>query len=565
MLAAAVITTFPSVSWDIYAKRMLESFVAYWPKEIPLLVQLDDDLLVPSVNKIIRDGDGLNVGWTKDHADFVKRNKDKDSKDDYRKQAVRFCHKVFALKFACDSAMKARTGGAADAPRYLIWLDADVLTTKPVTIEDIQKCLPKEGDAVSYLGRKDWPHSECGWLVFDLENGGDSFINILHQYYLGDEVFKQEQWHDSWIFDQVRNATNAKTATNLTPNATGMEVWPQSPMASWSRHYKGPIAKEELAGITPKKEEGKPLVIRTQNSLPDTSIHANILENQTLIKQWVTTCLPCDEEIVVVSGGPMLIAEDLLEEQEKGHKIVAVKHALTRLKDVGVQPWAVILLDPREHVYDFVSNPDKDVIWFVASQVTPKVTRKLLEAGCNVWGYHASVGADESKYTNAQSYAVVDGGSATATRGLYLLEKLGFHRFRLYGYDLCLEDKPDLSLRDERGQPKHFEVSIDSKFAYHKGKRSFWSTGELLAQAEELKKTLDHKKWQVRAFGPGIGDFIANSKRISDLREARKNAKLGIKPVTLEDMLCRNKIPLSALWRRLQPRILRKRIKANSF
>lgn len=563
MLAAAVITTFPDTSWDVYSKRMLESFVQFWPKEIPILVQLDSDKIHPDVDKVLRNTDGLNVGWSKEHAAFVERNKDKDSKDDYRKQAVRFCHKVFALKFACDSAMKAIAAKAEDAPRYLIWLDADVLTTRPVTIEDIKKCLPKEGDAVSYLGRKDWPHSECGWLVFDLENGGDSFINVLHQYYLDDQVFTQEQWHDSWIFDQVRKCHLAKSATNLTPNAIGMEVWPQSPMASWSRHYKGPIAKSELASILQPKEQGKPLIIKTQNSLPDTSIHVNILENQTLIKQWITTCLPTDEEIVVVSGGPMMIVEDLLE--EKGKKIVAVKHALSRLKETGIKPWAVILLDPREHVYDFVSNPDADIIWFVASQVTPKVTRKLLEAGCNVWGYHASVGAEESKYTQLQSYAVVDGGSATATRGLYLLEKLGFHRFRLYGYDLCLEDKPDLSLRDDRGQPKYFEVSIESKFPFHKGKRSFWSTGEFLAQAEELKKTLDHKKWEIRAFGQGIGDFIANSKRISDLREARKNAKLGIKPVTLEDMLCRNKTPLSALWRKMLPKALRKRMKGNSF
>lgn len=559
-LAAAVITTFPSVSWDVYSKRMLESFVAYWPAEIPLLVQLDDDLLVNDVNRIIRKSDGLNVGWSQEHADFVKRNQGKDSKDDYRKQAVRFCHKVFSLKFACDSAMKAIEAKADDAPRYLIWLDADVLTTRKVTVEDIEKCLPKEGDAVSYLGRKDWPHSECGWLAFDLMNGGNRLIDAIHARYLDDSIYLCPEWHDSWIFDDVSFTLEFKK-TNLTANAVGMDVWQQSPMASWSRHYKGPIAKDELAGIK-KKEEGQPLVIRTQNSLPDTSIHANILENQTLIKNWVQTCIPTDEEVVVVSGGPMLIPEDLLE--EKG-KIVAVKHALTRLKDVGIKPWAVILLDPREHVYDFVSNPDKDIIWFVASQVTPKVTRKLLEAGCNVWGYHASVGADETKYTNAQSYAVVDGGSATATRGLYLLEKLGFHNFRLYGYDLCVEDKPDLSLRDERGQPKFFEVSIDSKFPYHKGKRSFWSTGELLAQAEELKKTLDVKKWTVRAFGPGVGDFIANSKRISDLREARKNDKLGIKPVLLEDMLCRNKTPLLARWRKVLPRTLRKRMMASSY
>lgn len=566
MLAAAVITTFPNDSWNIYSKAMLESFVANWPAEIPILVQLDDKTLAPEVNKILRESDGLECGWKKDHKEFVERNKGKDDPQDYRKQAVRFCHKVFAIKHALNSISAAKEAKEEGIPRHLIWLDADVLTTRKVTVEDIEKCLPKEGDAVSYMGRKDWPHSECGWLAFDLENSGELVINTVYQSYVNDQVFNGKEWHDSWVFDEVRKyfteTNQAGQWTNLTPNAAGMEVWPQSPMASWSRHYKGPIAKAELAR---PKDNMKPLQIQTKNSIPDESIVKNIVANQAQIKNWIRPCRISDEEIVVVSAGPMLIPEDLYEEVKAGRKIVAVKHALKPLREAGIKPWACILLDPRDHVYDFVDNPDRDIIWLVASQVIPEAVAKLLDHGCNVWGYHASVGANEAVHTNRQAFSVVDGGSATSTRGLFLLDKLGFRKFRLYGYDLCFTKKPDLGAKDQLGQPVNFEVEIGYQTNMCKDTRWFWSKGELLAQANEFRQIMELNKWDIKAFGNGIVPFLYNVKRVSDLRMKMKLDKLGaVKQVSYEELFgC--KTPLLTLWRSMLPKVLRKRTKASSY
>lgn len=557
MLAAAVITTFPNNMWDVYAKEMLKSFVANWPAEVPIMVKLDDKALAEEVSKVLREYDGIQCGWEKDHAAFVERNKGKDDPQNYRKQAVRFCHKVFSIKYALDAINRAKAAKEEGVPRHLIWLDADVLTTRKVMPAEIEACLPKEGDAVSYLGRKDWPHSECGWVAFDLERGADEIIKSWLDYYLGDEVFKQEQWHDSWLFDKVLKdvAREAIAATNLTPSATGMEVWPQSPMAPWSRHYKGPIAKQEL-----QKPKMQALKIQTKNSLPDENIKKNILENQALITNWVTTCKPNNEEIVVVSAGPMLIAEDLLDEVKAGRKIVAVKHALSKLREAGIKPWACILLDPREHVYDFVANPDKDIIWLVASQVTPKATKSLLEAGCKVWGYHASVGAGEAELTARQPYSIVDGGSATSTRGLAVLDKLGFRRFRLYGYDLCFAKKPDLSEKDQYGQPANFEIEIGYQMAHYKDSRWFWSKGELLAQADEFRQIMEVNKWDIKAFGTGIVPFLYNIRRVNDLRAKKKLDSIGYKPVNYRTLLC----PSSMISRNTRSKPRRKPKQASS-
>lgn len=534
----AVITTFANEHYELYARKMLESFVQYWPKEVVLIVQLDDDKLAQEIGKSLRkDIDVVMVGRKPEHQAFIDRNKNKEDPHNYRQQPVRFCHKVFAIKNALDLIEGAKSKGIKDLPRYLIWLDADVHTTKPLSNEELSQCLPKEGDSVAYLGRKDWPHSECGWMAFDLENGGSNTINAMVESYISDAVIGMKEQHDSWVFDQI-----AAKKTNLTADKPGMEIWPHSPMAKWSTHYKGPAAKQQLVTpqqpmLMPRINNGSNIQIQTKNSLPDEVIRSNIEKNQKLIKHWVRECLPNDEEAVVVSAGPQLVAEDVKKEVNAGKKIFAVKHALTRLKDAGITPYACILLDPRPHVANFVKDADPNVLWIVASQVDPSVTLELLANGCTVWGYHASVGAGEHILTDNQPDAVISGGSATATRGMYLLNHLGFRKFKLYGYELSFPDKPDLNAKDEIGQPKYLEFSVSVNNPFHPMKKTFFSEPQLMAQFEEIRIIIESGKWDISAEGDGIVPFLINAKKIADLRHKRLRYKMTkAKPVHYEKL-----------------------------
>ncbi len=534
-LSIAVVTTFPDHSWPIYSQKMLQSFVQFWPAEVPLCIQLDDDLLSQQIKAILRPQDAVAVGWGKDHKLFIERNFTKESQTDYRKQPIRFCHKVFALSRALDATLQQKAAGEPYA-RYLVWMDADVLTERKVTFDDLKQCLPKEGDAVAYLGRKDWGHSECGWLAFDLEKGGDKIIIEMFRRYITDEIFKEHEWHDSWIFDSIIKGIG----TNLTADKPGMDIWPHSPMAAWSRHYKGPEAKSALImNRQPAQEQmiGQKVIINTKNSIPDEQIRKHIEKNQSLIKNWVRPCKKNNEEIVVVSAGPMLIAEEVRKEQKAGRKIIAVKHALQPLKKAGIKPWACILLDPRPHVCDFVQDADPSIIWFVASQVNPQVTMELLARGCSVWGYHASVGAGEDELILKQSHAIISGGSATATRGLHTLKHMGFNNMRLYGYDLCIPDKPDLNARDDKGQPKYFEMSVGMNDPQFSLKRHFWSEPQLIAQFEELNEIINNGKMKLKAFGDGVIPFLLRAKNASDLRNRELRAKMMGKPITYKEML----------------------------
>lgn len=551
-MSIAVVTTFPSSMWKVYAKDMLESFVKNWPSEIMLLVQLDDDLVLDQVRKILRPQDAVGVGWSKEHLEFVQRNKDKDHPADYRKQCVRFCHKVFAIHRAYQAAKADKEAGNSSV-RYLVWLDADTVTNRPVTLEEIKECLPKEGDAVSYLGRKDWPHSECGFLAFDLDHDGGMWIDVWHGLYVSDQVLNLKETHDSWVFDHIRMSDDAPKSTNLTEGKPGMDIWPHSPMGKWSTHKKGPIAK----GI--QMPANSNIIIQTKNSIPHEKIREHISENQKLIKNWISECTRTDEQIVVVSAGPQLMGEDVVEDYKKGKKIVAVKHALERLKEAGIKPWACMLLDPRPHVSNFVEDPDTDVLWFVASQVDPKVTTRLLAKGCTVWGYHASVGADEEELTRKQHQSIISGGSATATRGLFLLKHLGFHRIKLFGYDLCFPDKVDLSKTDDLGQPAYLEMSVGWNDPLSPMKKCFWSKPELIAQFEEFNALIQSNIFEFEAVGDGIIPFILRAKRGGELRREKLKVKMS-KPVPYEKLLKWNNrkktryltMPLKWLFRTLQ-------------
>lgn len=578
----SAITTFPNSMWKVYAEKMLVSFKEYWPAEIALMVMLDDETLASEVQKLLRPQDVIAINDNPAHKDFLKRNHDKEHDTDYRKQALRFSHKVFSLKAASD-LWKQRPEGC----RYLIWMDADVILTRKVTLDDIRRALPREGDAVAYLGRKDWQHSECGWLAFDLKNGGHELINNVHNEYTSDLVFTREQWHDSWIWDLHIKASGMR-ATNLTEGKPGMEIWPHSPMAAWSKHYKGMKAKQDLvmkdqgmlqSGGMMQPSISNPMLprgttnikIQTKNSIPDEQIRLQILENQTQITRWITPCETTDEEIVVVSAGPQLIAEDLRVEVDQGKRIVAVKHAIEPLRAAGITPWACILLDPRPHLIKFVENPDTSVIWFVASQVDPKVVKKLLDHGCEVWGYHAAVGANEGPLTDRQAGAVVSGGSATATRGLFMLDRLGFRNFTLYGYDLCYPDKPDMHERDQLNQPVYFDYAITAGGPSYTAKKAFWTKAELIAQFEEINQIIQLKTdWNIKAVGHGMVPFIFRAKEVNDLRTKEKIYRItgGKRLPSYKEMLkgqWPNKKKLSAGWLKWPLPSRRKPNKASSF
>ena len=255
----------------------------------------------------------------------------------------------------------------------------------------------------------------------------------------------------------------------------------------------------------PAKQE---MIVKTRNCVPDKNIQANIKYNTTLNDNVLVECAKHDELAVMISGGPSF--KDHLKEikrlsRRKNVRTVCVKHSHDPLIEAGIIPWGCMLLDPRPHVQDFIENPHPDVIYFVASMCHPSTMDRLLERKAKIWTYHAHVGAGEERAI-PKGQIMISGGSTSAIRGIAVLNALGFRRFRLYGYDSCYFEKPDMKERTKTGQQKYIEVEAAG--------RKFWTDTELLAQAQDFDKVLElERDLDIEVIGDGMIAHVWQVKR----------------------------------------------------
>lgn len=495
-----VITTFPNKDWYEYLHIGTMTYLQYFPAAVPLCVKIFKNEMSEVVNESLtnliqntkngKEGRKVHIetGSTQEEIDFYERHKDYKNEGDYRTNYIDFSHKIFALYQAYLFAKQQEID-------YIIWMDADIITKSEVTIEDIEKW--HNGADIAYLGRKDWDHSECGVVIYKTETAG-KFIELFHHYYVNDRVLNLEQYHDSYVFDEIRSDFPDLKYHNISEGIEGRDVFNISILGEKLQHFKGPKEKQKLIESVRKIRTGEKLdtnqainvndvIIKTKNCVDKEVIRANIEKNVRMIKNWYAPCKKTEEKIIICSAGPSLDPIEIKKYYDKGHKIVAVKHALKPLQKAGIIPWAVILLDPRGHVADFVDNIHKDSIVFVASMVDPIVIDKLLSANLKVIGYHVAVGANEVDFLRNGDCLIV-GGSATSTRGISVLEGLGFSNMELFGYDCSYHEKPDLQEKKENGTLKYEEVTLEVEtYGEKKIKRTFWTEGQFLAQLQEFR------------------------------------------------------------------------------
>lgn len=205
-----VVTSCSYAGWEKYGRRFVETFKQFWPASVQLHVVSEDAL--PGL-----DGDSKfwrldqSEAWTKFQHDNIMElwvRGDGAAKRpsgiaprwlatsglNFRFDAWKFSKKVFAIELVADSIKCGR----------LCWIDADVLTFAPVPEDLPQRMLPI-GKAISCLSRRGY-HSECGFVGYNLHHSATmNFIRAFSNLYTSAEVFKLAEWHDSWVFDWLRN------------------------------------------------------------------------------------------------------------------------------------------------------------------------------------------------------------------------------------------------------------------------------------------------------------------------------------------------------------------------
>lgn len=217
------VSTFNAEGFHKYGKRFMDSFHRHWPDTIGLRVY-SEGWSIPqpfcATPSLVESSDWL--------AAFKERHAHRPTKD-YRMDAVRFAHKVAAL-IAADQHCSAR---------YLIWMDGDIFTFAPVPMDVIEGWLPR-GEWIAWLDRR-MAYPECGFYIIDRQHplhGGA--MDALRRMYAGDGLFNEQEWHDSYILQQVVRALCLPTKS-LSGDIGRRTHHPfvNSPLGAFMDHLKG--------------------------------------------------------------------------------------------------------------------------------------------------------------------------------------------------------------------------------------------------------------------------------------------------------------------------------------
>lgn len=550
------VTSFSADGFKRYARKMLLSVIENWKDDLKLIAyyhDFTDDLVkeLPESDKIeYRNLD--NIQDMKNYKQLMKLHDGTEGGKipyNWRMDAIKWCNKVYALTdLSLEIGEQEARGG------WLIWLDADTVTTKPFSEERVLR-LFKKGAELVHLGRKDIDYSETSFIAFNLDYQSPHYLlaDLRGCYDIG-EVTAYREWHDGFIFERLLKiyVAHGLRVQNLSQGAEGLAAFAQSPLSQYMIHYKGNLKnnvekeEEEVGTIIPTQTSAVdtldrtlprkvPIVIKPKDSVPKETIVSNINENLKILDKWdmVRSCNINDEHAIIVSGGPSLDISKLkyLARKTKG-KIICVKHSYPTLLKAGIKPWACVILDPRpvegtsthgivrSTLFDKVDPSTK---FFVASMTDPSVTKLLKEKTDNIYGWHAFSQAikdsiktkedgDALKANIGEDATFVTGGTCAAMRAIGMMHIFGFRNFHLFGFDCCMEGElsaEELSRTMEDGKKKYMRVETNGY--------EFWTTGELLAMAQDCEKLFNNKdiEMNINVYGEGtlVSEVFKNSLR----------------------------------------------------
>lgn len=511
----SLVTSFRGDHWNVYAKECIDSFVKYWPKETKLYVYYND-----WPERGLQNYDPNRVEFidlmnqSEELCQFFVKHKDKKDDPNWRTDVKRWAYKVYTeYDFFVKNAPKCDVG---------IWLDADTVTYKKVTMDDIQKWIPEDVD-ISVLGRTAVNYIEAGFLALRMSDLNKALFADMFGVWNTGEVYNYREWHDAFVLTRIINLHQAHglKVHNLSPHCADLNAFEASPLVRHMYHNKGMLKfKQQQASQEPpntkvqaQKEEGstkKPIVVTPQDCMPIEDIRMNIITNSKRVDSKLERCKWNNEEVIIASAGPSLMKDldKIKEMQAKGIKVVCVKHSHNTLIDNGVIPWACTILDPRPfnekstHGYvrkDLLAKPHKDVMYWVATMSNPEVVTHLLEHKCKIVAWDAYCNAIEG-WDYFKNKTLITGGTCAGMRTIGMLHTLGFRSVHLFGFDSSIEGEPkNKDELAEDGRKKWLKVSVGEENEPH------WTTGELLAQAQDFEKLMQREEVDIDIHVHGDG------------------------------------------------------------
>jgi hypothetical protein len=205
-MAIRLVMTCHAEGWREYGRQMAATFAQYWPVDVELQVYAEGfvmDVEAPNVTgwalpdwheawKLRHDGNPDAHG--RDKKRFGPHARRKAGGYDYRRDCVRFSHKVAALT---DSVERHH------GDDLVIMVDADVVTHAPVTHDWLRSLVTHPDFYVAWLDRVRW-YPECGFVIFNERwPGHRAFMNGFREIYETDRIFALNETHDSFVLQHL--------------------------------------------------------------------------------------------------------------------------------------------------------------------------------------------------------------------------------------------------------------------------------------------------------------------------------------------------------------------------
>ena len=411
---------------------------------------------------------------------------------------------------------------------------------------------------------------------FALIGSGNSIETVQKEYeilkdvpvVIGDHYFTKESEEDESMppekYHGVKHVFDSVKTKKVDQKETTKDGWTSFDEKSTTRKHLLP-SQDKVAGgghthlvvflhgttleDIPNQLKSVPIVVHPRDCVPKDYIKNNIKSNMTLIdpKKWVTKHMAHQQKAILVSAGPYLDygALKMFIKDNPDAKLLTVKHAYPHLIANGIKPWGCIILDPRPITgvsthnvvrKDLFKNLDPDTNFFVASMTDPSVTNFFISKQSKIWGWHAftdSLRQEDEQGTQIQNQQVkvaddlgipkgatmITGGTCAAMRGIGILHTMGFRNIDLFGFDCCRDEPSKEELTEVTGdieggevpKPKYIEVSVDEK--------KYWTTGELLAMAQDCEKVFQDEGLE------GVLTFHGKDTMVADLWEIQQKKK----------------------------------------
>lgn len=225
-----VITSFNEKIYNEYAYRFISTY--NWPYDLKIYTELKFKLHNEKFEMIELEQDSKN---------FIERNKHRPVKN-FLMDGIRFSYKVYSVIQA----------GLKEKYDILIWVDADSVFYKPLTLEFIKQNLFKENYMMTYLGRGEH-YSECGFLLWNLKHKDtQDYFKEMKNMYNNDLIYNEREYHDSYIWDLVRKKFELERGTmniDIGDKQIG-HVQARSILGTIYDHTKGP--KRKSLGKSPE-------------------------------------------------------------------------------------------------------------------------------------------------------------------------------------------------------------------------------------------------------------------------------------------------------------------------